>query len=116
MCGEIVHCINRGHKIEIVLIVVDGLVGAPFDHKSGVLYKGLTFVQCDGLDTRNRGVGDWKSLPLMAGDLGAGRQGHKIIVPLGVTRGVESDGSHGSRFRGVRRRIVFENLHVRPEF
>ena len=40
---------------------------------------------------------------------------HKIVVPLGIARRGEGDGSHGASSEGVRGVVILKQLHIRAQ-
>ena len=55
--------LRRGGIVKIVLIIIDGLIGAPLDNEARRLEKGLLLMEGDGLDTRDSRVGDGEHGP-----------------------------------------------------
>ena len=73
-------------------------------------------VSGDGFDPSNGCVSHGQHRPRGAGELLAGGKGHEEIVPLCVAGGGQRNGTDRPRLECVRRRVVFEQLHVCAKF
>jgi hypothetical protein len=93
------------------------MVGTPFHHKTAIQNQRLFNGDPECMDTRDVSVGHWQCCgPLVTRDAGAGGQGHKAIIPLGIARGVKRNSAQRACARGVGRRVVLKYLHVRTKF
>ena len=92
------------------------MIGTPFNNEAPLLNEWLVILESEGVNPSDGGLGHGQLRPGVSGDTGAGREGHKVIIALCVSRGTEGDGSERASTRGVGRGIIFENLDVRSKF
>ena len=107
----------RGIVVEIILVVINEVIRAPFDNKSTCLDERLAFVHGESFNAGDAaGVGDWNDGPLMARDVGAGCKRQKIIVvAVGISSGYVHDGTKRPSFGGVGGVGGLKNLNILPE-
>ena len=101
--------------VAVVFVIGDWMIGTPLDHEAVLLDEGLIVFNAEGFNPGNGCVGHRERCPLVARDASSSREGHKIIVALGVASGVEGNGAHGPCLGGVGRVVVFEHLDVGAE-
>ena len=113
---NIVSKVGRGLVVDVVGVVVNGLVGAPFDDEPAGLNEGLLVLNGQRLDAGDGSISHGKDLPLVARNAGAGCQRHEKKVALSVPSGFKSNRAKRTCFGHVGRSVVLEDLHVRAEF
>ena len=79
--------------VVIIFIVVNGLVGSPFNNKAIVLKEWLTFVFGQSFNASDGHVINVKDGPLVAGYAGTRGKGKEIIISIGVAGGGQSNGT-----------------------
>jgi hypothetical protein len=69
----------------------------------------------NGFDMSNGGVCHGENSPLTPQDTSTSGKQYEIIVPVGITSGVEGNDTKGLGFESIHRGIIFENLDVASE-
>ena len=105
-----------GFVIKIVFVVIDGVVGAPFNNEAVFLEEGHFVADGKGLDASDGRVRDRKLGPAVSGNASTSGEGDEIVRSLDVSGRVEGNGADGTSGWGVGGGVIIKHLRICAEF